>query len=82
MDMKQLAGCHRVQDIEKSLLIRLEQEEFAPEPLGRRRIIEGVIIDEHIEKMKVKLNNLGFEVVRPELLCQGRGRVHGGRSGA
>ena len=82
MNVKQLAGCHRVQDIEKSLLIWLEQEELSPEPLGRRHIIEGVIVDEHIEKMKVKLNDLGFEVVRPELLCQGKGRVHGGRTGA
>ena len=77
VDMKQLAGCHRVQNIKKSLLIWLEQKELTPEPLGRLRILDKVIIGEYIEQKKVKLDYLGLEVIRPELLGQ-RG-VHAGR---
>ena len=76
VNVKQLAGCHRVQDIEKSLLIWLEQKELAPESLGRCRIIDRVIIGEDIEQMKIQLDYLRLEVVRPELECQWR--VHHG----
>ena len=76
--MKQLASRHWVQDVEKSLLVRLEQEELAPEAFGRCRLFERVIIGEYIEKMKVKLDDLGFEVIRPELLSQRA--LHAGRT--
>lgn len=48
MHMKQIESGHWLEDIVQSLLVRLEQEEFAPKAFGRDGIFH-IFICEHIE---------------------------------
>lgn len=72
MNVQHFACCHRLNDLKESLLVGLKQEKLSPKAIGRRSILQVIVIGENVEQEEIELYNLWLEYIRPELLGQWR----------
>jgi hypothetical protein len=68
--MKEFEGCHWLQKVVESLLVRLEEEELTPEAF-RWNGISRSITAQDVKQVEVKLDDLGLKGIWPQLLGEG-----------